>query len=303
MSVQPFASPPVPGRRVSPGRFFRLGLAALIFLLLPAAAHAYTIVLRSGRHVTVPDDFRVAAGAVTYETSPGFRVTLWLSNVDFDATERANGEPAGSFAARVKREPAAAAAPARAQEAAPAGRRAVSKVVTNRELEPSRLRREAQEEEYERTRRERGMPSKQELRERVEEQDRRLRELARRMEEERGQRELEALRSELVGVRRQLSELSFQLSRQGAASAHAYPAPDYYPYFYAPPVQFIPALPFGHRGRFGRGHFRHGPHGFPRAHHPRPGRRSPPIYVAPYRGAAALPRALPPTVRAPRRDR
>jgi len=303
MSVQTLSSRPVCGGRVSSRRVFRLGLAALLFLVLPVAADAYTLVLRSGRHVTVPDDFRVTAGAVTYEAAPGFRVTVWLLNIDFAATERANGGPAGSFAERVRRELEGRGASGPAPETPRAGRRAGPRVVTNKELEPSRLRREAQEEEYERTRRERGMPSKQELQERVEEQDRRLREMARRMEEARKEAELESLRSELVEVRRHLNGLSLHLSRQAAASGPAYPAPDYYPYFYAPPAQFVTVLPFGHRGRFGRGHSGPRPHGFLRPHHPRAGRHSPPIYVSPSRGAAVLPRTPPPTMRAPRRER
>lgn len=278
--------------RGSSGLMFRAALAALLFLLLPAAANAYTLVLRSGRHVTIPDDFRVTPEALTYEASPGLRVTVWLSNVDAAATERANAEPAGSFAARISREPYGAAAPVQEAEGAedPAGR----KVVTNKELEASRLRRVAQEEEYERTRRARGMPSKEELRRRVEEQDRWLREWARQMEAERVAAELESLRSELVHVRRQLDGLSLQLWQQAAASGPAYPAPSYYPYLYVPPVQVITVPPFGRYGRFGRGGFGYRPHASPWPEHPRQANTFPSIH----RGTFTNPPA--PFVRAPR---
>ncbi|MDQ3804994.1 MAG: hypothetical protein M3416_14335, partial [Acidobacteriota bacterium] len=291
MSANSLARRPVSNETVPSGRMFRAGLATLLFFMLPVAAEAYTLVLRSGRHVTVPDDFEVTPTAVIYEASPGFSVTVWLSNVDFAATERANGEPAGNFARRIKQEPEGADAPACAPEATKAERRAGRKVVTNKELEPSRLRREAQEEEYERTRRERGMPSRRELQQRVEEQDRELREWARQMEAERREAELEALRSELVNVRRQLDELNLHLSRQAAADGSAYAPPNGYPYFYAPPVQVITVLPFGHRGRFGRGHFGPHPHGRRWPFNPRPGHTSPPIYVSPSRSAGPLPRA------------
>lgn len=274
------------------GRLFRLGFATLLLLVLPAAAGAYTLVLRSGRHVTVPDDFKVTPAAVVYEASPGFSVTVWLSNVDFAATERANGEPAGSFVRRVAREPeGAVATPARAPEDV---KRPARSVVTNKELEPLRLRREAQEEEYERTRRQRGMPSKQELRRRIEEQDRRLSELTRQMQEERREAELESLRSELMEARRELDELNLRLS-QATTYVPAYAPSAYYPYLYAPPVQVITVLPFGHHGRFGHGGF--GPQ-WPQ--HPWPD-NSFPTMLNPFRGAGAQPQMMAPAMPAPRR--
>jgi hypothetical protein len=297
MSASDRARRPVYRESVSSGRLFRAGLAALLFLLLPVAAQAYALVLRSGRHVTVPDDFKVTPTAVIYEPSPGFSVTVWLSNVDVAATERANGEPAGNFARRMRQWPEAASASA--PEAVKTQRRAGPRVVTNKDLEPSRLRREAQEAEYERTRRERGMPSKQELQRRVEEEDRELREWARQMEAERREAELESLRSELVNVRRHLNELSLHLSRQ----AVTYESANDYPYFYAPPVQVIAVSPFGHRGRFGRGHLGPRPHARRWPFNPRPGHHSAPIYVSPSRNAGSRPLAFPTAVHAPRHPR
>ena len=300
MSADSFARRPICRGSVSSGRMCRVGLATLLFFMLPVAANAYTLVLRSGRHITVPAGFKVTPTAVTYDASPGFSVTVWLSNVDFAATERANAEPAGSFARRIKREPeGAGTAPARAPEAIKTERRARRKVVTDKELEASRLKRKTQEEEYERTRRERGMPSKQELQQRVEEQDRRLREWAQQVQAERVEAELASLRSELVNLRRDLNELSLQLSQQAATYGSAYATPNYYPYFYAPPAQIVTVFPFGYWGRFGRGNFWPHPHGRRRPFYPWPGHPSP-IYVNPSRYAPNLPRALPRAVRAPR---
>lgn len=236
-------------------------IAAMFVFLLPAAADAYTLVLRSGRQVNVPDDFKVTNAAVIYETSPGFFVTVWLTNVDTAATEKANAEPAGSFVSRINREPDETVA-ATTQESVKAESLPARRVVTNKELEPLRLRREAQEAEYERTRRERGMPSKEELRWRIEEQDRRLRELTIQMQAERAEAEAESLRSEVFNVRRELNDLSLRLSQQPGAYVNVYASPSYdpyyNPYYYAPPVQFINRFHSGRRGGFGRGHT--GPH-------------------------------------------
>lgn len=302
--MSPYGSArPAPGRRFPSGASFRLVLAALIFLMLPAAADAYTLVLRSGRRVIVHDDFKVTQTALTYETSPGFYVTVWLSNVDIAATEKANAEPAGSFAGRIKRqqEEAGHTSP-RKEEAARAGHRASRKTITNRELEPSRLSREAQEAEYERTRRERGMPSRQELQERVEEQDLRLREWARQMEAERLEAEVESLRAEMADVRRQLGGLSLNVPQRAEPYGFPYAVPGIYPYIYAPPAQFITVLPFGHFSRFGRGGFGLQPHAGRWPHGPRWGNPSAPAHGTLWHNTLAQPRALPPPG-APRRWR
>lgn len=304
MSTNGLALRPGHRRSISSGPLFRAGLAALLILTMTAAADAYTLVLRSGRLVTVPDDFKVTPSAVTYEVSPGYRVTVWLSNVDFAATERANAEPAGSFAKRIVKEPEGArVTPASAPGGPGEGRRDGRKVVTNKELEPSRLRRRAQEEDYERTRRERGMPSKQELRQGVEERDRMLHELARQIREERTQAELESLRAELAKARRDLHEHDLRLSQQAAVYTPVYGAPNYFPYFYTPPIQVLPVFKFGHRRGFGRGNFGHRPHVRPFPyHHARPGRPFPST-VRPSWNAGARPRVPAPAVAAPRRGR
>lgn len=304
MSARTLATLPTHRWSVSFSRFFlQAGFAALLFLMLQIAANAYTLVLRSGRLVTVSDKFKVTRTAITYESSPGYWVTVWLSNVDIAATERANGESVGSFTRRIGQEtegsPSAAAG---APEATKSGHSAVRKVVTNKELEPTRLAREAQEAEYERTRRGRGMPSRQELRERVEEQDRWLSEWAQRMQEERMEAELESVKSELVNVRLQLSELGIHLSQQGATYAPAYAPLNYYPYFYGSPVQAVTVYPFGHRGLYGRGRFGRHPHGRPWFQRLRPGHTSP-RFVKPFRGKGALPRATPRGMTAPGHSR
>lgn len=237
------------------GRVCAALIAALLVFLLPVAADAYTLVLRNGRQVNVPGDFKVTNAAVIYETSPGFYVTVWLTNVDTAATEKANAEPAGSFIKRINQRPnetvATTTEPVKAESLH------AQRVITNRELEPLRLKREAQEAEYERTRRARGMPSKEELRQRIEEQDQRLRELTLQMQTERAEAEAESLRSEVFNVRRELDYL--RLSQQTGTYVNVYAPPSYdsyyTPYYYAPPARFNNRFPFGRRDGFGRGHF------------------------------------------------
>ena len=174
-----------------------------------------------------------------------------------------------------------------------AGRRAGPKVITNEDLEPSRLRREAQEAEYERTRRERGMPSRQELQRYFEEQDRRLHESALRIEAERAEAELESVRSELISLKLDLNRLSLHLPQQTGAYIPAYAYPNYYPYYNAPPVLVITSFPPGHRGVFGRGKFGLHPRGGTWPYNPRRGLFSHPL------GRPPLHRITPPRAPAP----
>lgn len=134
--------------------------------------------------------------------------------------------------------PATAQTPAEGVSPPPSG------VVTNKQLEPFRLRREAQEEEYERTRWARGLPSREELRRQAEERDRRLFEWARHVEAGRREAEMAALWSELLATRLRL-DTGPPPSRAGEVYEVSYPSPVFHPYFYAPPVRFGR---FGHRG-------------------------------------------------------
>src|SRR5215207_1470304 len=78
--------------------------ACLLACLMSGAAVAYTLVMRGGRRVEIPEGFRLAGSALTYETAPGVGVTLPLDHIDIEATERANAEPAGSFLRRARGE-------------------------------------------------------------------------------------------------------------------------------------------------------------------------------------------------------
>lgn len=162
-------------------RRLNLALAALILLvLLPAAASAYTVVLRNGRSVQIPASFSVTSAGITYEHSPGLYVTIQMTSIDISATERANNEPQGSLLNR-----AATAKPSAAPVSSPpAAGSQPTRTLTDRELEDVRMRREASEATYERRRAELGLPSVEESRRQREEETRRLNEMAAERERE-----------------------------------------------------------------------------------------------------------------------
>src|SRR5689334_15327853 len=73
-------------------------LCAVLFLFLTVTvANAYTVVMRDGRRVEIPNEFTVTTSTLTYDAGSGMQVTIQLNTVDIAATERANGETQGAF--------------------------------------------------------------------------------------------------------------------------------------------------------------------------------------------------------------
>jgi len=73
-------------------------IMAVVFLVLTAtAASAYTLVMRNGRRIEIPNEFTISGSTLTYEVGTGIQMTFQLSGIDIAATERANGEQSGSF--------------------------------------------------------------------------------------------------------------------------------------------------------------------------------------------------------------
>lgn len=190
----------------------RLLAACLLACLLAGAASAYTLVMRGGRRVEIPEAFELTRATLTYEAAPGVNITLPLDHVDVEATERANGEPAGGFFRRARQE-----GTSRGQAtAAPA---VAARTLTNRELEAARRARVESERSYELRRKELGLPSAEEMRLRAEREDRFMHELAVRQAEEEAafERYRRALAAEIEAgaylgaeadyLRRSLSEL------------------------------------------------------------------------------------------------
>jgi hypothetical protein len=133
----------------------RVLAAALALVFGAVSASAYTIVMRDGRRVAIPDKFTVTNSTVTYEVGGGFQVTMQLNTIDVAATERANNEAKGAFLLRAN-------APATDVDSAP--QKNARRSITNADLEEYRRARVESEKAYERTRRELGLPSLEERR-------------------------------------------------------------------------------------------------------------------------------------------
>ena len=141
---------------------YRIGnrmLALLMLLALPILASAYTIVLRDGRRLEVPNNFSVSSSTLTYEVGAEIQVTLQLAIVNIAATEKANGEASGALLKRA----ANIVGPAQLRTKNPT----TGRVVTNADLERFKLAREVGERAYEQRRKELGLPSLEESRQEI----------------------------------------------------------------------------------------------------------------------------------------
>lgn len=133
-------------------------LFAVLFLsLMVSGVSAYTVVMRDGRRVEIPNEFSVTNSTLTYGAGNGIQITMQLSTVDIAATERANGEAQGAFLAKVN-------APKIIDPAPQTQRGSAERSITNAELEKYRRARIEGEKEYEIRRKELGLPSMEERR-------------------------------------------------------------------------------------------------------------------------------------------
>lgn len=146
----------------------RVAGVALLSLLVSVAASAYTIVLKSGRHIEIPAGFTVTPLTLTYEAAPGINITLLMATVDIPATERANNEAAGALLKRAEQKSERNQVSTQPRS----GRREL----TQADIERGRAERQKSEQAYERRRKELGLPSLDEARRRTEEETKRLRE-------------------------------------------------------------------------------------------------------------------------------
>jgi len=137
----------------------RVLIAALVLVFGAASASAYTIVMRDGRKVQIPDQFTVTSSTLTYEAGDDIQVTIQLNTVDIAATERANGEAKGAFLVR-----ATTPQPAAVEPATQVQRVRAARSITNADLETYRRARVQGEQDYERSRKELGLPSLEERR-------------------------------------------------------------------------------------------------------------------------------------------
>jgi hypothetical protein len=126
-------------------------LSVVLLALTASVASAYTIIMRDGRRVEIPNEFSVTNSTLTYEAGPGIQITIQLASVDIAATERFNGQPKGALLQKVSAPPAAV-------QPAPR-RRSAGRSITNGDLEVYRRTRIESELAYEKRRRELGLPS------------------------------------------------------------------------------------------------------------------------------------------------
>jgi|ERR1043165_8007909 hypothetical protein len=177
----------------------RILFAALFLSLTVSAVSAYTVVMRDGRRVEIPNEFTVTNSTLTYDVGSGMQVTIQLNTVDVAATERINAESAGALMRR------ASAAPVEPQRPTTAGR-----TITNADLEKFRQARI----ENENQRRELGLPSMEDRQQEVAAIEDRTLEQVRSMraqEEAYWRSRAEALRAEAAA-----SEAQFGSSRRSA---------------------------------------------------------------------------------------
>lgn len=186
----------------------RILLIGVIVLMAVSTASAYTIVMRGGKRIEIPDQFLVTSQTVTYEAGTGIQVTLQLAAIDIAATEKANNEMAGAFLRRA----AKGNRPVITGEAGNALR-----TITNRDLEASMVRRKLSEVAYEKRRQELHLPTVAESRKRVEAEAASIQSELKQKRTEAKEFELywreraRALRAEMTAVDAQLSYLRSRL--------------------------------------------------------------------------------------------
>ena len=180
--------------------FHRFLVAGFLLIFTATVASAYTVVMRNGRRVEIPNTFTVTKSTLTYETAPGIQVTIQLQGIDIAATERMNRQPAGSLLANAN-----APVPTQAAPAPQTRRTQAARSITNRDLEVYRRARM----EGEKERIELGLPTAEDRRREVEEIDERTQEQIRNM---RSQEELDFWRSRAMELQAQMAANQAQIN-------------------------------------------------------------------------------------------
>jgi hypothetical protein len=229
---------------------WRLVSAICLLFVLAVTTSAYSIVMRSGKRIEIPDKFNVTNLTLTYETAPGFWVTLQMSVIDIPATEKANNEKPGSLLARAAQE-------REAQEQATVTSQTTtqtkaSRTVTNRDLESFERQRVASERAYDQKLNDMGLPPLAELRAQgAAESERLWQELAQRRAEAEAKERDAQLQAQLAALNAQLNLIQIRLNEGSGIWPDGFPILGGIPFFDS----------FGH-SRFNRVRF-NVPTGFP----------------------------------------
>ena len=131
--------------------------SAALLCLLPGVTSAYTIVMRDGRKIQIPDDFGVDRATLTYRVSDTIQITLQLTTIDIAATEKLNGEAPGALRRHQINQLRSVATRAQIPVS-------TKRSVTNLDLEKFRRTRIESERNYEVRRKELGLPTIEEQR-------------------------------------------------------------------------------------------------------------------------------------------
>ena len=183
-------------------------------LLVAITASAYTLVLKDGRRIDIPDEFTLTRTTLTYELAPGFNQTMLVTLIDIAATERANNESVGDF---YKHREQTSVAPG--QPSGPA-----VKTLTNIDLDQIRQRRVESEQAYEARRQQLGLPTVAESRRRQDADAADVRAMAREEAAANAQNEAywkgraRELRNEIAMVDTQISYLRARVSDANAVA-------------------------------------------------------------------------------------
>jgi len=192
--------------------FRRLLVASFLLIFTATAASAYTVVMRNGRRVEIPNTFTLTDSTLTYETAPGIQVTIQMASIDIAATETANRQAPGAFRSQAKA--VETATPVQTQ------RTPARRSITNKDLEVYRQARL----ESERQRQQLGLPSAEDRQREVAEIDDRTQEQIRNI---RSREELEFWRNRALSLESQNAMTAAQLS---AANNQINDYPWAYPY-------------------------------------------------------------------------
>lgn len=190
-------------------------LICALLLASSSVASAYTIVLRNGNRVEVPNEFRVTETTLTYEIAPRIYRTILLNSVDIPATERANNEASGSLLHKsLVSSQKTDAAQTSSRAAPPSTARITARrnpTLTNRDLESLRIRAQASGRAYELQRR--GLPaeSRAAADKRAAAELRFMREVEAQLDEEKAEAEI-FWRTRAAGLREEFAGLDAELN-------------------------------------------------------------------------------------------
>ena len=213
------------GRLISLGR--HVVSAICLLFVLAVTTNAYSIVMRSSKRIEIPDRFNVTNLTLTYETAPGFWVTLQMSAIDIPATEKANNESPGSLLRRATQEQATGTTQTQTTAQAKA-----SRSITNRDLESFERQREASERAYDEKLKEKGLPPLAVLRaQAAADADRFWQELAQKRAEAEARERDAQLQAQLAALNAQLNLMQIRLNEGSGVWPDGFPIVGGIPFF------------------------------------------------------------------------